>query len=76
MANIIKFYAKNRFMWLGFVWVAVLCLACSCDPHISVCALAVGLMCIIGCFGYIDECCSLQAQERLFLKKLNNCLGF
>lgn len=76
MSNIIKFYVKNRFMWLGFVWVAVLCFACDCEPHISVCVLVGGLMCVMVCFAYIDECCSLKAQERLFLKKLNICLFF
>ena len=76
MSNIIKFYVKNRFMWLGFGWVAVLCFACSCNPYISVCVLMGGLMCVMGCFAYIDERCGLKAQERLLLKKLHFCLGF
>ena len=35
-----------------------------------------GLMCVMGCFAYIDERCGLKAQERLLLKKLHFCLGF
>ena len=71
MANMIKFYVKNRFMWVFYAWVIILGITFNGNPYINVIVLLFGAKIFMFVFSYIEEECDLNAQERLFLKKFS-----
>lgn len=72
MNNTFKFYIKNRFMYVTYMWCLILCVVFNGNPYINVVVLSFGFIGVIMAFAYIDEDCKLNAQERLFLKKLSS----
>ena len=71
MANMIKYYVKNRFIWVFYVWVIILGITFNGNPYINAILLLFGAISIMLAFSYIEEECNLNAQERLFLKKFS-----
>lgn len=75
MKKTLKYIVCNRFMWLYYAFALVLlyCLT-SANPYINEALILLGVVVVCGGYGYIDEECKLNAQERLFKAKLGNLL--
>ena len=69
--NTIKYIVKNRFIALLFAWAIVLAFCINGNPYINVFRFFCGFMGVLCGFAYLEECGKLNAQERLFLKKLS-----
>lgn len=68
----IKFYIKNRFMNLLSVWVVLLMFCCiNSNANVNGVLIAVGFVCVVLGFSYMIDKCKYNAQERLFVRKLN-----
>lgn len=76
MNNTLKFYFKNRFISVMAFWVLVCVSSFFGNEYINIAIISFSLVAVLYSVLYINDNCKHNAQERLFLKRLDKCLDF
>lgn len=73
MKKTFKFYFCNRVLAMFYVWAAILCYCAfiSTNVYLNEAAIYIGGLCVVTAFACYDGCATPNAQERLFMRKLN-----
>lgn len=70
MKHLFRFYVFNRFMYVFYMFAAVIGVAFGGNPYTNVVWFLTSIFGLVCAFAFIEEVCRLNAQERLLLLKL------
>ena len=72
MKKLAKFYLLNRFVCAILLWCVIFgyCFLTSTNVYVNALVMFMGFISVITLLAYMEEYCKLNAQEKLFLRKV------